>query len=393
MFLEKSWRYANGYINIKAEGYFIERFLNMCMNKKIELWNIEKISEAEVLVNIKYSEYNKVKEVAEITKCKLSVKKSKGIPELINRYKKRKIFVCIFAIAIISICIYSSRIWQLEIIGEFDIPIEELWNELEVEGIRKGMRKKDLDYAKIKRNIYLRRKDVAWMGFEIKGTKAYVKFVQRVNKTKTELENIPCNIITEKDGIVQKIFVKSGQKLVNEGDFVSKGQILISGKVSNSNEKSRYVSADGEIILKTTYINKVTVPYEKDLAYKTGKKEKKYKIEIGNYQINFINNDTKFEKYDTITMSNQLRIFKRFEVPIRLTELTYEELKIDTVNYTKEQAEIIAKNEAILNIEKQISKQEILDKKIEILETDVGVSATVVIQCLEKVGVREKLEN
>ena len=57
MFLEKSWRYANGYINIKVEGYFIERFLNMCMNRKIELWNIEKLNEAELLVNIKYRAY------------------------------------------------------------------------------------------------------------------------------------------------------------------------------------------------------------------------------------------------------------------------------------------------------------------------------------------------
>ena len=68
MFLEKSWRYANGYINIKVEGYFIERFLNMCMNRKIELWNIKKLNEAELLVNIKYNEYNLVREIAEITK-------------------------------------------------------------------------------------------------------------------------------------------------------------------------------------------------------------------------------------------------------------------------------------------------------------------------------------
>lgn len=393
MFLEKSWRYANGYINIKVEGYFIERFLNMCMNRKIELWNIKKLNEAELLVNIKYNEYSMVKEIAEITKCKLSIKKKKGVPDLVNRYKKRKIFICIFALSLMGIWIYSSRIWQLEITGEFNIPIEELWNELEVEGVRIGMRKKDLDYTKIKSNIYLRRNDVAWMGFEINGTKAYVEFVQRVNKEEDKLENTPCNIVSNKEGIVQKVLVKSGQKAVNTGDFVSKGQILISGIVSNSDDKSRHVHADGEVTLKTSYVNKVTVPFEKDLAYKTGKKEKKYKLEIGNYQINFINNDTKFEKYDTITVSNQLRVFKRFEVPIRLTKLTYEELKIDTVKYTKEQAETIAKNEAMLNIERQISKikDSIISKNVNISESENSVSATVIVQCVEKVGVKEKI--
>ena len=94
-------------------------------------------------------------------------------------------------------------------------------------------------------------------------------------------------------------------------------------------------------------------------------------------------------------MSNQLRVFKRFEVPIRLTKLTYEELKIDTVKYTKEQAETIAKNEAMLNIERQISKikDSIISKDVNILESENSVSATVIVQCVEKVGVKEKMRD
>jgi len=251
------------------------------------------------------------------------------------------------------------------------------------------MKKKDLDYDKIKSNIYVRRNDIAWMGFDIKGTKAYVEFVERNNKNIDEFSNEPCNIVSDKEGVVHKILVKSGKKLVNTGDLITKGQILITGNLSGDK-----VQANGEIILKTWYTNKVTIPYEKDLVSKTGKKESKYKLEIGNCKINFINSSTNFEKYDTITVSNKLKLFNRFELPIKLTELTYEELQVDTVKYTKAQAENIAKSEAINGIKQQIKNLEEseFENSFIIRENKDSISVEITVEVLEKVGIKEKID-
>lgn len=396
MFLENSWRYLKGYANIKVEGYFIERFLNLCMNRGIELWNIKKLNDVELTVNIKIKDYKSIKEVSEITRCKLNKNFEKGIPDVSVRYKKRKMFVGIFLLSSIFIYLYSIRIWQIEIVGDFKIPIEELWNELKIEGVKPGMKKADLDYDKIKNNIYVRRGDVAWMGFNIKGTKAFVEFVERNNIETNEFENTPCNIISDKDGIVHKILVRSGKKLVNVGDVVTKGQVLISGNVATEDaSKNKLVHSDGEIILKTWYTNKVTVPFEKDLVNKTGNKEKKYNLEIGNIKINLINSSTKFEKYDTITVSNKLKIFNKFELPIKLTELIYEELEIDTVKYTKAQAENIAKTEVINGLKNMThnAEQLIMQNNFNISETENGISVEITVEAFEKVGIKEKIYN
>lgn len=394
MFLENFWRYTRGYININVEGYFIERFLNLCMIKEIEVWDIKKKNEVELSLKIKYSEYKKIVQIAETTKCKITKNESKGVPNIAIRYQKRKAFICAFIGMIIIANIYNSRIWHIEIIGDFSIPIEELWEELKVEGVRVGIRKKDLDYNKIKNNIYLRRNDIAWLGFEINGTKAFAKFVERKNKKEDELINKPCNIIADKEGVVEKILVRTGKKNVNKGDLIIKGQILISGNLTNEKNISRKVHAEGEIVLKTWHTNKITVPYEKDLAYKTGKNEKKYKLEIGNYQINFINNSTKFEKYDTIVMSNKLKLFNKFELPIKLTELTYEELKIDTIKYTKAQAEKIAKEKVTASVQDIILNENInvLNTTYKMFENVDGISVEIILECLENVGVKEAIE-
>ncbi len=395
MFLENTWRYVKGYITIKVEGYFIERFLNLCMNREIELWNIKKINNVELIGNVKIKDYDKVMEIANITRCRINKNKSVGIPDILVRYKKRKIFAAIALIMIVCIYLHSIRIWQIDIVGDFNIPIEELWNELELEGVKIGMKKSDLDYDKIKNNIYVRRNDVAWMGFDIKGTKVFVEFVQRRNIVEDELKDKPCNVVADKEGVISKILVKSGQKQVEVGDTVSKGDILISGVVSDKQSNTRLVHSDGEVVVKTWYTSKVTVPYEKDVLSKTGKKDIKYKFEIGNYKINLINTSTKYEKYDTITMSNKLKLFNKFELPIKLTELIYEELEVNTVKYTKSQAENIAKNEASLELQELISNPniEVLNNNYKTQENEDSISVEITIECLESIGVKEKILN
>ena len=395
MFLEDTWKYLKGYIKIRIEGYFIERFLNLCMVRGIEVWNIKRLNDVELKANIKHKDYKEVEEISKITRCKLIKEFEKGVPDLTLRYKKRKIFACIFLTISIFIYLYSARIWQIEIVGDFKIPIEELWNELETEGVKIGIKKSKLDYDKIKSNIYVRRNDIAWMGFDIKGTKAYVEFVERNNIKEDELKNEPCNIISDKDGVIHKILVKSGKKLVNVGDVVSKGQILISGYISSGEFGSRTVHSDGEVLLKTFYTNKATVPLEKDLVNKTGNKERKYKLEIGNIKINFINNGTKFEKYDTITVSNKLKLFNKFELPIKLTELRYEELKIDTVKYTKLQAENIAKAESINGLKKLVNNLDeiVINNNFNIKENEDSISAEITVEVIEKVGIKERIDN
>lgn len=41
MFLKILLYYILGYVNISVEGYFIERFINICISKKIILWNLK----------------------------------------------------------------------------------------------------------------------------------------------------------------------------------------------------------------------------------------------------------------------------------------------------------------------------------------------------------------
>ena len=41
-----------GYVRVEVEGYYIERFINICQNKKILIWNLKREKGVKLYFNI-----------------------------------------------------------------------------------------------------------------------------------------------------------------------------------------------------------------------------------------------------------------------------------------------------------------------------------------------------
>ncbi|MBQ9279840.1 MAG: sporulation protein YqfD [Clostridia bacterium] len=228
MFLQNTYRFTVGYVEIQVEGYFVERFLNLCLNRNIEVWDINRKYDGIIILKLHHYDLEKINEIAEVTKTEVKILKKNGVPHIANLYSKRKIFLMISILVMILIYLASQRIWQIAIIGDFSFPLEEIENELLMEKVKVGMHKDDLDFDSIKNRIYVRRSDILWMGFEINGVKLTVEVLERTDPPKDALTGKPCDIISDKDGIIAKIFVREGTKLKNVGDVVVKGETLVS---------------------------------------------------------------------------------------------------------------------------------------------------------------------
>ena len=281
-------------------------------------------------------------------------------------------------------------VWKIEIVGNKSIETTEINELLASEGLKIGMLKENIDYKTLKNNIYINRNDILWIGINTKGVKVTVEILERLNVE--EKDETPCNIIADKDGIIEKISVRNGMKKVDVGDSVCKGDILVSGIMESEYSNSVMVTADADIKIKTWYTDKIAIPYEKTALTPSGNKEKKYKLAIGKYAINLINNSTNFEKYDTINTVKKLRLFGRFELPIELAVAEYQELVTSNIKYTKEQAEAIAKDEVFKSILKTIPKEsEVINSEYKIFQGDDEIIVRVVVECMENIGKKEAL--
>ena len=59
--------YLLGYVTIEIEGYFIERFMNLCNNQKIFLCNLQRTHSTTVKVNMNIRDFKKIKQIGKKT--------------------------------------------------------------------------------------------------------------------------------------------------------------------------------------------------------------------------------------------------------------------------------------------------------------------------------------
>ena len=198
MYIKILLNYIFGYLNIELEGYFVEKFINICISKNIFLWNIKRTKSTIAYTNIGIKDFRKINKIAKSTKCKVKIKSKKGLPFIFNKYRKRKMFFALLLILTIAIISLSNFVWNIEIIGNVNISKEELLKSLEEEGLKLGKLKSEIDTKDIVNKMRLERDDLAWIGVEIKGTNAIVKVVEADKKPEIIDENEYCNIVATK---------------------------------------------------------------------------------------------------------------------------------------------------------------------------------------------------
>ena len=146
-----------GYVKIKVKSVFIERFINICISKRIFIWDIQREKSSIMYANIGIKDFKRLKNVAKKTKSKVSIEGKYGIPFLLHRYRKRKNFFILCSIILISLVAMSRFVWNIEIEGLQTIPKEEFMQELNDYGLKIGTRKSLIDSNSIinKMRLYL----------------------------------------------------------------------------------------------------------------------------------------------------------------------------------------------------------------------------------------------
>ncbi len=392
MFIKVLLSYLIGYVRIIVEGYYIERFINICTNNKITIWNLKRDKNVKLELNVRIQDFKEILKIAKKTKCKTKIKSKKGIPFILHKYRKRKIFA-FFLIIMISLIIFSSNfVWNIEIQTEDNETIENITSDLEDTGLKIGEWKSKIDTKDIINKLRLKRQDIAWMGIELKGTNAIVKIVKADEKPEIVDENEYCNIISDKTGIITKINAQNGTANVKVGDTVSVGTTLISGWLEGKYTGIRYVHAKGEIQAKVWHTKSKKVYYKQDIKEETGNQENKYSIKFNNFKINLSKRLSKFKIYDTITLEKKFKIFSDFYLPISIEKTTYKEQENKQKIYKPEEAKNLGVSELEEELDNEIqNKENIVNKNINAHETQEYVEVYVTYEVLENIGTEEKI--
>lgn len=392
MIIKKIINYIYGYLRIIVEGYYIERFINICRNQNYMMWNIKKANDINIELNIEIKQFRQICKIAQKTQCKIKIKAKRGLPFLLNKYKKRKLFILLLFLILFLIFFSSQFVWNIEITEESGLTIENIMEDIQNAGLKIGTLKDDIDTKEIINKVRLQRNDIAWIGIELKGTNAIVKLVKAEEKPEIVDENEYCNIVSDKNGVITKINAQDGTANVNIGDTVSVGDVLINGWMEGKYTGVRYVHAKGEVEARVWYTMNKTIEYKTTEKQYTGNEDINYGIKVNNFKINFPKGVSKFNFYDTIETENKVKLFSNFYLPISVVKTTYKEYEEIEKTYSLEEA----KNLGIQEIEEELgnqieNKENIVNKNINTYEHENCIDIYVTYEVLEKIGTNEKI--
>ena len=392
MFIKILLNYILGYVHIKVEGMFIERFINICISKRILLLNMKREKATILYADISIKDYKRIRAISKKTKSQVKIESKKGIPFLLHKYRKRKIFAGLLISSVIIMSIMSRFIWNIEVTGDTEISKDEILQILSENGLNIGAYKNKIDIIDITNKVRLNRDDIAWIGINLKGTNAVIEIKEATKAPEIVKEDESCNIVSNKSGMITKISVQNGTAVAKVGDIVKNGDLLVNGYLEGKYTGIRYVHASADIEAKIWYSKKIRAYYEQQIRVPTGNTEEKYSIGINNFKINFYKTLSKFKNYDTINESKKLMLFSNFYLPIEIYKTTNTEYILQDITYTEE--ELI--ENTVQEIEKEIeaslqNKNNILNKQINTYKQEGYIEIEVIYEVLENIGVEDRI--
>ena len=341
--------FIRGYYTVTVEGLDTESFLNYLIRNKIYVYNVNRMEKSKIQFNIDRNNYKKLKKIHRSNKFKIKVKKQTGIPFIAKRiYTYRGMVIC----AIISLIILMSTsqfVTDVYITAPEGIDKTALKKELYIQGVKPGVYKKSIDRKIVRENIMGKFKQIAYVSINVKGTNIFVNITKKDESQNSDENSNYCNIIAQKDGIIEKIVPRSGEAIVQEGDIVKKGDVLING--ANT-------TAQPEVWAMTFYEAKKTSNYIDIKNQRTGNKKNVYTISFYDKKYKILRN-IKYRDYEIENNIKELRIGD-YIFPVKIIVSTFYEVK---------------KVENKIDVEKL--KKELSSKVLKQLEYTIPVSARI----------------
>ena len=395
MFIEKALGFFRGYVIIYADGLFCERFMNICMHRDIYLWDIRRMGQQRICACISIAGFKELREIARKTRTRITVVKRCGLPFLLHRYRKRKAVIAGAILFLALIWYLTTHIMGIDVTGNERIPTADIIDGLKECGVYHGAVTDKIDDKTVQNKMMIRFDDIAWIGINIKGSRAYVEVRERLDTEVRADADVPCDIVAKRDGIVKLLDIKQGQSMVKVNQLVEKGDLLVSGVVDSQSVGMRYVHAFGEVYAETVYTKTREYSFEYTQRNYTGKTKKRYKLSVMGNKFNlFFNNSKPFTDCESQTY------VREYKAPVTQIPSLFVESEVfreytekKGVRTLKETVELGTK-ELCAELDKEVTVgAQIEDKKV--THTPIGkksVSITVEYRCREDIGTQRNID-
>jgi similar to stage IV sporulation protein len=402
--VKKLLNYLLGYITINIKGEGVERFLNIALQRGMNIWDIRRKKDGTVDARVHLTAIKPLRHVARKSRCTFRIVERAGLPFRLKTLKKRKSMAVGGVLFLISLYFLSSFVLFIDVTSQEPmkyVSSETVKRLAQEKGLMVGRPKWMVDFTETEKYLMNQLPQLSWVDVRAQGTKVEIEIVEKVLPEPGERDKTPGNIVAFKDGMITEILVMRGQARIAVGDTVSKGEVLISGLIlpeagdavpqsASIETEPELVKADGIVRAKVWYRGYGECPKVEKEAKLTGKRARSLTFKWGDYELKIWGDqESPYTIGEEKVASKKINWFGGKGSPLEMIITTYYEGEIIEKKWGTEGARSQAIQKALFMVQQQISpRAQIVNQEIKPLEEGQdGVQRVfVVIETEEDIG-------
>ena len=384
-----------GMVCIRLTGPFPERLINLCAQAGIDFWAMEWLDEHTVRFTTRRHTLNQLEELARRAGCELERESSRGLPDFLGRFRTRYAFLVGLAFALCAVSVLSRFVLTVEVTGNEKVPTAVILSQLRQLGVRPGAYGPGLDRKQLAQEALLRLEDLSWMAINLHGTRVEVIVREAVKEPERIDESGFFDIVAQADGVVLHLEPERGEAVVQEGDVVAKGDVLISGtitmeppKYSDSPIIQYQTRARGRVWARSWRVLTAAIPVRATVKDYTGAEKNVLSVNIFGRRVKiFGNTGITWARYDKITTVSQAALPGGGKLPLFWNRERFREYVPREIEVDREAARQLLEEELKKRLTVLIGEDgQAEDIQFSARTAGGRLEVTLTAQCLEEIG-------
>lgn len=384
-----------GQVRVRVETPFPERVLNLCTAHAV-VFTQPTIEEHAVTLTLSRAAWRKLRPILREVGVQWHVERRRGAPFFLAGFRRRYALLLGLLLCAGLVGLNALFVWDVQVTGNETVPTERIVRALERNGVGWGTFAFSVRPQNVCNHVLLEVPELAWLTVNIRGCRANVQVVERVQKPPLDARDEPCNLVANKAALVTRVLAYDGRACVLPGQTVLRGALLVAGAVEtegteNPSVASRLLSGSGEVWGRTWYELSVRVPLTEEVKCDSGEEERRYFLLRGENRVKIFGKGSsqKGMECDKITKSIPLTLPGGMALPVVLVQETLRPYTTVTVSRSRETAQ--AAGEAYLDAYLRSLLDEngsVTSERFACAVRGEYLLVTLSAECLEQIGMR-----
>ena len=283
---KKKWQFCHGYVILQIEGVYPERLVSLLEAQAVPLWDIHRPRPGALVCTLPARDFPRLRSLNRRCRCRVHILKKGGWRFRLRRLWHRRVLVLGMAVLLLVTHWASRRVWFVEVQGCERMDEAVLLEALREQGICQGRNLKKLPLSDLADFVAARYEELAFVELHVDGVFLRIRAREALAEGERLDQNVPCDLVSTREGVVTKVSAYGGRAQVKAGDKVKKGQLLIAGRVTARDGSMTYTThAYGEVLAAVLYKAQVEAPKTQVEWAETGEESPCAALYLGKWKL------------------------------------------------------------------------------------------------------------